>query len=63
LSRYLDFINVLVRVKYTGYYGPPVMAENSEYDRFPLAANDWRTIHPIPNKAPSLQAKEEGPPI
>jgi hypothetical protein len=25
--------------------------------------NGWGTIHPVPDKAPPLQAEEEGPPI
>jgi hypothetical protein len=37
------------------------MVQNSEYDRFPPAANGWGTIHPVSDKAPSLQAKVEGP--
>jgi hypothetical protein len=32
-------------------------AQNSGYDRFPLAANGWGIIHPIPDKTPPLQAK------
>jgi hypothetical protein len=38
------------------------MAQNFGYDPFPLAANDWETIHPIPYMAPPLRAKEEGLP-
>jgi hypothetical protein len=34
-----------VRVMYHRYCGPPVMAQDSGYDRFPRAANSWRTIH------------------
>jgi hypothetical protein len=49
-------------VKYPGYRGSLVTAQNSKYDRFPPAANDWGTIHTIPDKAPLLQAEEEGPP-
>jgi hypothetical protein len=54
--------NGFVGVKYPGYFGSPVMAQNSGYDRFHPAANDWRTIHPIPDKAPPPQAEDEGPP-
>jgi hypothetical protein len=35
--------------------------QNSGYYQFPLAANGWGTIHPIPDMAPPLLAKEEGP--
>jgi hypothetical protein len=37
-----------VGVIYHGYRGPLVIAKNSGYDRFPLVANDWRTIHHVP---------------
>jgi hypothetical protein len=30
------------------------------YDRFPLGANGWRTIQPVPDATPPLLAKEEG---
>jgi hypothetical protein len=52
-----------VRVKYPRYRGLPVIAQNSRYNRFPPAANGWVTIHLIPDKAPPLQAEEEGQPI
>jgi hypothetical protein len=45
-----------------GTTGSPVTTQNPGYDQFPLVANDWGTIHPIPDMAPPLQAKEEGPP-
>jgi predicted SnoaL-like aldol condensation-catalyzing enzyme len=37
----------LVEIIYPEYCGPPVTAQNSGYDRFPPAANDLGTIHPI----------------
>jgi hypothetical protein len=37
-----------VRVLYPRYRGTPVIAQNSGYDQFPSAANDWVTIHPVP---------------
>jgi hypothetical protein len=49
-----------VGVKYPGYHGSPVTAQNSGYDQFPPAVNGWATIHLIPDKAPPLQADEEG---
>jgi hypothetical protein len=52
----------IVRAKYPGYRGPPVTTQNSGYDWFCPAANDWGTIHLIPDKTPPLQAKVEGPP-
>jgi hypothetical protein len=52
-----------VGVTYHVYHEPPVTAQNSRYDRFPPAANDWGTIHLIPRNGPPLQAKEEGPPF
>jgi hypothetical protein len=59
----LSLYSLLVGVKYPGYHRSPVKAQNSEYDWFPPAANDWGIIHPVPNKAPPLQAEEEGSPI
>jgi hypothetical protein len=49
-----------IRVKYPGYHGSSIMAQNSRYDRFPPVANSWGTIHPVPHRAPPLQAEEEG---
>jgi hypothetical protein len=45
---------VIVGVKYPEYRGSPVMAQNSRYDRFPPAAIDWGSIHPVPHKAQPL---------
>jgi hypothetical protein len=59
---HIVMIMQLVRVLYPGYRGSPVMTQNSGYDRFPPAANDWETIHPVSDMAPPLQAEEEGPP-
>jgi hypothetical protein len=53
---------LFVGVKYPGYRGSPVTTQNFGYDRFPPAVNDWGTIHPIPDKAPPIQAEEEGLP-
>jgi hypothetical protein len=53
---------VSIGVKFPRYHGPPVTAENSGYNWFPPAANDWGTIHYVLDKAPPLQAKVEGPP-
>jgi hypothetical protein len=39
--------------RYPGYRGPSVMAQNSEYDRFPPAANDWGMIHSKPENGPT----------
>jgi hypothetical protein len=58
----LSLYSLLVGVKYPGYRRSPVKAQNSEYDWFPPAANDWGITHPIPNRAPPLQAEEEGSP-
>jgi hypothetical protein len=44
---------VTVGVIYHGYHGLPFTAQNTRYDRFPPAANDWRTIHPIPENDPT----------
>jgi hypothetical protein len=45
-----------------GYRRLSVTAQNSKYDWFPPAANDWgTTIHPVPYMAPPLQVEEEGP--
>jgi hypothetical protein len=49
-----------IGVLYPGYRGSLVTAQNSGYNRFPLAANDWETMHPIPDIAPPLQGEEEG---
>jgi hypothetical protein len=35
------------------YHGLPFTAQNTRYDRFPPAANDWGTIHPIPGNDPT----------
>jgi hypothetical protein len=44
-----------------GYRERLVMAQNSRYDRFPLAANNMGIIHHILDMAPPLLADEEGP--
>jgi hypothetical protein len=51
-----------IGVKYPGYRKSPVIAQNFGYDRFPPAANDGGTIHPVSDKAPPLQAEDEGSP-
>jgi hypothetical protein len=43
----IEFMLVAYRGKYPRYRGPPVTAQNSRYDRFSPAANNWRTIHPV----------------
>jgi hypothetical protein len=43
----------LVRVEYPGYRGSPDTDQNCEHSLFCPAANDWGTIHPIPNKGPT----------
>jgi hypothetical protein len=48
---------------YPRYREPSVMTQNSRYNRFPLVVNGWGTIHPVPDMAPPLLAKEEGAPI
>jgi hypothetical protein len=53
---------LLVVVKYPGYHGLSITAQNSGYDQFPPSATGWRTTHPIPDKAPPLQVEVEGPP-
>jgi hypothetical protein len=53
---------VTVRVLNPGYHGLPVTAPKSGYGRFPPVANGWGTMPPILDMAPSLLAKEEGPP-
>jgi hypothetical protein len=35
------------------YRGSPITAQAFGYDRLPLAANSWRTIHPILDKGPT----------
>jgi hypothetical protein len=52
----------VVRVKYLGYRGLSVTAQNSGYDWFPSVGNDWGTIHPISDKTPLLQTEVVGPP-
>jgi hypothetical protein len=47
---------------YPGYRGSPFTVQNSGYEWFPIAANGYGTIHPVLDKTPPLQAKEEGPP-
>jgi hypothetical protein len=47
---------------YPGCPRSPVMAQNSGYDWFAPVANGWGTIHPIPDVARPLLAREEGPP-
>jgi hypothetical protein len=49
-------------VTYDYLFCSPATSQNSRYDWFPIVANDWRTIHPILDKALPLQAEEEGPP-
>jgi hypothetical protein len=44
----------IVEVKYPGYRGLSVMAQNSGYDRFSLVANGWGSTHLVTDKAPSL---------
>jgi hypothetical protein len=34
------------------YHRALITAQNSRYDRFPLAANGWGTIHPVSDKRP-----------
>jgi hypothetical protein len=51
-----------VGVSYLRFCRPPVIAQNSRYDRSPQAANGWGTIYPIPDIAPSLRAENEEPP-
>jgi hypothetical protein len=53
---------IVVTVKYPGYHRSPIMAQSSGYNRFPPEENGWGAIHPVTDKAPPLQAKEEGPP-
>jgi hypothetical protein len=45
-----------------GTAGRRLWPKESGYDRFPPAANDWGTKHPVPHIAPPLLAEEEGPP-
>jgi hypothetical protein len=52
-----------VGVMYLRYHGSPVTIQKSEHDQFPLVANDWGTIHPVPDMALSLLIEEEVPPI
>jgi hypothetical protein len=47
-----------IEVKYSEYHRPLVTTQNSGYDRFPPEANGWGFIHPVLDKAPTLQAKE-----
>jgi hypothetical protein len=42
-----------VGVMYPGFHGPPVMAQNSRYDRFPPVTNGWGTIHVILGYGPT----------
>jgi hypothetical protein len=42
-----------IEVMYYRYYGPPVTAQHSGYDRFPLATNGWGTIHPVSGNGPT----------
>jgi hypothetical protein len=51
-----------MRVLYLGYRRSLVTAKKSGYDRFPLAANNWGTKHPVLDMALPLMAEEEGPP-
>jgi hypothetical protein len=46
---------------YPRYREPPVTVQNSGYDWFPQVGNGWGTTHLIPDEAPPLLAKEEGP--
>jgi hypothetical protein len=51
---YSKEILVFVGVLYPEYRGSPVMAQNSGYDQFPLAANGLGTMHPVLDMAPPL---------
>jgi hypothetical protein len=51
-----------IRILYPGYCGSSVTAHKSRYGRFPPVASGWGTIHPIPDVAPPLLAREDGPP-
>jgi hypothetical protein len=42
-----------IGVKYPGYRGSPVTAQNYGYDMFPLAANGWGIMHPVPKNDPT----------
>jgi hypothetical protein len=62
IARSTEGSGATVGVKYPRNRGTPVTSQNSGYDQFPLAANILGTIHPIPDKAPPIQAKVEGAP-
>jgi hypothetical protein len=51
----------IVVVLYRGYCGSLVTAHKSRYDWFPLVANGWGTMQPIPDIAPPLLAEGEQP--
>jgi hypothetical protein len=53
-------LGATVGVLHPKYRESPITAQNSRHDRFPPAANGWRTIHPMSDMTPQLQAKEEG---
>jgi hypothetical protein len=46
--------------RYPRYRRPPVTAQNSWYDRFPPAANGWRTIHPVSGNGPTTPSWRGG---
>jgi hypothetical protein len=46
---------VIVGVIYPGYRRPPIMTQNSGYNRFPPTANSWGTIHPVPENGPTTR--------
>jgi hypothetical protein len=60
-SKHHSFLRV-VEVLYPGYRGSPVTTHKSRYDWFPLVANDWGTIHSVPDMTPPLLVEGEGPP-
>jgi hypothetical protein len=46
---YLQYRGNLPRVPWVAGYGP----KNLGYDRLPLAANGWETIHPVLGNDPT----------
>jgi hypothetical protein len=52
-SKNFQQLTTPVRVVYPGYHGPPVTAQNSEYDMFPPATNGWGTMHLVPGDSPT----------
>jgi hypothetical protein len=57
LPPFIKFVGVL----YPGYRGSLVMVQKSGYNWFPLVANSWGTIHPVPDMTPLLMVEEGGP--